>query len=42
MMPTETTLFGTQGSHWQVVAALLVLAGAVVTIGYAVVENFWG
>ena len=38
----ETTLFGTQGSGWQVAAALLVLAGALATIAYVVVDNFWG
>lgn len=38
----ETKLFGTQGSGWQVAAALLVLVGSLVTIGYVVVENFWG
>jgi hypothetical protein len=41
-MPLQRTLFGSEGSGWQVVAALLVLAGAVVTVGYTVVENFWG
>jgi hypothetical protein len=37
-----TSLFGTQGSGWQVRAAGLVLIGAAVTIAYAVVDNFWG
>jgi hypothetical protein len=41
-MPLQRTLFGSEGSGWQIVAALLVLAGAVVTVGYTVVENFWG
>ena len=42
MTQLENRLFGTESSHWQVVAAGLVLIGAVITIGYAVVENFWG
>ena len=41
-MQVERTLFGSQGSAWQVGAALLVLAGALITVAYAVVENFWG
>lgn len=42
MARLQTTLFGTEGSGWQVAAAVLVLLGAVVTVGYAVIENFWG
>lgn len=42
MTGLEKTLFATQGSGWQVAAALVVLCGAIVTIAYAMVENFWG
>jgi hypothetical protein len=41
-MPLQRTLFGSEGSAWQIGAALLVLAGALATIVYTVVENFWG
>jgi len=42
MARLETDLFGTASSAWQVAAGLLVLVGSLVTIGYTVVENFWG